>query len=255
PGRAPGRAGGAGLDRGRVPVHGRRPDPHRPVGRRGRPPERVLGGRPALDRGPRGGPAVRQPGAVAHPRGAGTGGGPGRHGAVGPGAVGAAGGGAGLRRGGGLADGQTFDGMESWLPWLVSGEHLLADLLPSDALVLLVEPSRMRDRAADLLAEEADLATTLARTWEAGDRDFPELHLPFDRLLAHTEAPVWSLTAVPEGPRSPQLVATGWDPVLGDGTALAKQLGDLLADDHCLVVAADGAGSADRVVEVLAEHG
>jgi transcription-repair coupling factor (superfamily II helicase) len=154
-----------------------------------------------------------------------------------------------------LAEGQTFDGMESWLPWLVSGEHLLADLLPPDALVLLVEPSRMRDRAADLLAEEADLAHSLARTWEAGDRDFPKLHLPFDRLLAHTGAPVWSLTAVPEGPRSPQLVATGWDPVLGDGTALAKQLGDLLADDHRLVVAADGAGSADRVVEVLAEHG
>ncbi len=73
-----------------------------------------------------------------------------------------------------LAEGQTFDGMESWLPWLAPEERLLADLLPDDALVLLVEPARMRDRAADLLAEETDLATTLARTWEAGERVLPQ---------------------------------------------------------------------------------
>ena len=38
-----------------------------------------------------------------------------------------------------LAEGQLFDGMESWLPWLTDREHLLTDLLPNDALVLLVE--------------------------------------------------------------------------------------------------------------------
>jgi transcription-repair coupling factor (superfamily II helicase) len=154
-----------------------------------------------------------------------------------------------------LAEGQTFDGMESWLPWLTTGEHLLADLLPADGLVLLVEPARMRDRAADLLSEEADLAATLARTWEAGEREFPRLHLPFDRLLAHTAAPVWALTPVPEGPSAPQVVASGWDPVIGDGAALAKQIAGLLADDYRLVVAADGDGSADRVIEALADHG
>ena len=50
-----------------------------------------------------------------------------------------------------LAHGLTFDGMESWLPWLTGGEHVLFDLLPKDALVLLVEPRRMRDRAADIV--------------------------------------------------------------------------------------------------------
>ena len=64
-----------------------------------------------------------------------------------------------------LAEGQVFDGMESWLPWLVDDERVLVDLLPATALVLLVEPRRMRDRAGDLLAEEADLAASLARTW------------------------------------------------------------------------------------------
>ena len=50
PGRAPRRGGRAGLDRRRVPVHRRRAGAHRPVGRRGRPPHRVLGRRPALHR-------------------------------------------------------------------------------------------------------------------------------------------------------------------------------------------------------------
>ncbi len=87
-----------------------------------------------------------------------------------------------------LAEGQIFDGMESWLPWLTEDEHLLPDLLPPGARVLLVEPRRMRDRAQELLDEEASLADTLAGTWDAEGHDFPRLSLPFDRLLAHTKA-------------------------------------------------------------------
>ncbi|CAN5555293.1 hypothetical protein BH18ACT1_BH18ACT1_10960 [soil metagenome] len=52
-----------------------------------------------------------------------------------------------------LGEGQVFDGMESWLPWLAPDEHVLLDLVPSTAQVLLLEPRRLRDRAADLLAE------------------------------------------------------------------------------------------------------
>ena len=58
-----------------------------------------------------------------------------------------------------LAEGQVFDGMESWLPWLTEQEDVLFDLLDESSLVLLVEPRRMRDRAADILAEEDDLAS------------------------------------------------------------------------------------------------
>ena len=92
-----------------------------------------------------------------------------------------------------LAEGQTFDGMESWLPWLTEDEHLLPDLLPSEGLVLVCEPRRMRDRAQELLDEEAALADTLATTWGATTRGrasdaWPRLSLPFDRVLAHSAA-------------------------------------------------------------------
>ena len=155
-----------------------------------------------------------------------------------------------------LAEGAVFEGMESWLPWLTAGEHTLFDLLGPDALVLLVEPRRMRDRAADLLDEEASLASSLAVTWGAAkDRVWPRLHLPFDRLLAHTTAPAWTVTAVAEGPHVITIESRGWDPVMGDADRLTRQVAELVAKGYQLVVAAEGKGSAARLASVLREGG
>lgn len=155
-----------------------------------------------------------------------------------------------------LAEGLTFDGMESWMPWLTADEHVLFDLLGPDAQVLLVEPRRLRDRAGDILAEEADLARTLATTWSAGDdEEFPRLHLDFDRLLAHTDVPAWTVTVAPESPDVATVAAAGWSPVVGDGGVLVNQLRSLLADGYRIVVCADGAGSAQRLATVLSDQG
>jgi transcription-repair coupling factor (superfamily II helicase) len=171
-----------------------------------------------------------------------------------------------------LAEGLVFDGMESWLPWLTGAEHLLVDLVPANALVVLVEPRRMRDRAAELLDEEAALAATLAQTWGATGDDtdrgdtgtdndsgsagaFPRLHLPFDRLLAHTEAAVMSVTAAPEGPGTAVVAAAGWDPVVGDGQRLMGQLRDLRSQGYRIAVCAEGRGSGARLAGLLGEHG
>lgn len=154
-----------------------------------------------------------------------------------------------------LSSGEQFDGMESWLPWLSPDEYVLTDLLQSDALVVLVEPSRMRNRGADLMAEEADLAETLARTWGAAvegedHEEFPRLHLPFDRLLAKTGAPFISVTATPENPDVAVLDASGWD---APGEALAARLRNLLSDGATVIFTADGEGSAGRVMDLLSE--
>jgi transcription-repair coupling factor (superfamily II helicase) len=155
-----------------------------------------------------------------------------------------------------IAEGQVFDGMESWLPWLAEREHLLPDLLPDTALVLLVEPKRMRDRAQDLLNEEAALAGTLASTWgAAGELELPRLSLDFDRLLAHTGAGAVSVLATPEGPDTPRVAATAFDPVAGDTDALAKRLRALAGEGYRVVLAAEGAGSSQRLHDVLAGEG
>ena len=141
-----------------------------------------------------------------------------------------------------LSEGATFDGMESWLPWLTADEHLLPDLLPSSALVALVEPRRLRDRAQELLDEEAALAGTLATTWGAqlDDATTPRLSLPFDRLLAHTKAQPVPVLAAPDNPDTPVLAASAFDPVVGDTEALARRLLALKAAGFRVIVAAEG---------------
>ena len=158
-----------------------------------------------------------------------------------------------------LAEGTFFDGMESWLPWLSSDAtqppRLLTDLLPLDAQVLLVEPRRLRDRAADLLAEEDDLARSLAKTWGADNDTFPRLHLDADRLLASVSAAAWQVLDAPDRPETPAVDAARWAAALGDGGGIVVRIRQLLADGFRVVVAADGQGSAANLARLLAEHG
>ncbi|MGE3620259.1 MAG: transcription-repair coupling factor [Acidimicrobiia bacterium] len=158
-----------------------------------------------------------------------------------------------------MAQGLSFDGMESWLPWLADGEDLLFDLVGDEAQILLCEPRRLRDRAADLLAEEADLARALARTWGAAsddeDHGFPRLHLPFDRLLARTRAPAWTVTTAPEGPGVSTVVAHAPDPVAGDPERVLRQLVDLSGKGYRIHVAADGEATAARLRTLLSGAG
>ncbi len=157
-----------------------------------------------------------------------------------------------------LAEGALFDGMESWLPWLVSPEQadlLITDVLPPTAKVVLVEPRRMKDRADDLLAEEDDLARTLASTWARdAERQFPRLHASTDRVLGGSQQ-MWTISSTPSGPDAPVISASGWGPVVGDGEGLTNRLRDLLADRYRVVVAADGDGSAQRLAGLLRERG
>jgi len=155
-----------------------------------------------------------------------------------------------------ITDGQQFDGMESWLPWLVEGEELVCDLLGDDALVVLVEPRRVRDRAAELLDEESALADALADTWGLADGvDAPRLHVPFDRLLAHTTAAVVSLVPTADGPDVPQIESRGWEPILGDGTRMAGQIRMLTEAGYAVALCSSTAGGAERLSGLLAEEG
>ncbi len=159
-----------------------------------------------------------------------------------------------------LAEGALFEGMESWMPWLVGAglvddDLLITNVLPPAAKVVLIEPRRMRDRANDLLAEEDDLARSLASTW-ARDPElaFPRLHADTDRLLKSDQA-MWTISPTPEHPDAPVVLASGWGPVVGDGEGLANRLRDLLADKYRVIVAADGVGSAQRLSALLGERG
>ena len=153
-----------------------------------------------------------------------------------------------------LSEGQIFDGMESWLPWLSGDEHLLTDLLPKRAQVLLLEPRRLRDRAGDLLDDEDALAGVLAGTWGAEPDALARLTLNFDRLLSKSKAMVTNILGSPDRPETPHFAASAFDPVVGDSEALADRVRQLRNLGVRVVVAAEGAASARRLSEVLSNE-
>lgn len=154
-----------------------------------------------------------------------------------------------------IVNGELFDGMESWLPWLLRDEVVLPDLLGADSWVVLVEPRRIRDRAANIEAEEADLAASLAKTWDVDADDLHRMHLRFDRLLARSKAAVLTMLSVADRSGIATVNASAWAPVVGDIEPAIKRVRELLSDGFCVVVAADGEASAERLAVVLADHG
>ena len=152
-----------------------------------------------------------------------------------------------------IADGITFAGMESWMPWLAPPRTFL-DELPDSARVVVLDPARARDRARDLQKEENDLAEALAATW--GDRspnagEHPPLFLEFDpddrRVI---EAP-----PIAAGPGDDGIEVAGLDAKAGDPEAVTAGLSRLRGRGFDVVVAMDGAAAAERVSRILGEHG
>ena len=183
-----------GLDRRRVPVHRRRARAHRPVGRRGRPPHRVLRRPTSARRTTSSASRSSRAASCCRPTRCASG-----------------------RRASSRAEPW---GREQWERLAEGADVRRHGVVAAVAhrgraraarprrrrrrRSLLVEPRRMRDRAAELLDEEADLAAhagaDVGRADAARTTSSPRLHLPFDRLLTHTDAPAWTITTAPEGP-------------------------------------------------------
>ena len=85
--------------------------------------------------------------------------------------------------------------------------------------------------------------------------DAPRLHLPFDRLLADTDAGVLSLVPSAEGPDVPFVESRGWEPILGDASKLALQISGLVESGYSVVLCSPSLGAADRTSEILAAEG
>ena len=153
-----------------------------------------------------------------------------------------------------LAGGEFFEGMESWWPWLVEEPAVVPGLLGAGAAMAIVEPRRLADRVSEILAEEEDLATGLAKTWNADAAGMPRLHAGFDQLVAAAASPVWELPASPHSVGAPALAASGWDRVHGSIEPLAARLRDLAGRGYRVLLGAPG-GAAARLSGLLAEHG
>ena len=161
-----------------------------------------------------------------------------------------------------IADGQIVEGMEALCAVLSDGMELLTDVLEPTSVVAVIDPERVRTRAADLVATSNEF---LAASWSnavAGNA------APIDlgesayqtvadvRAAAHTRRlPWWTLspfTASDIGDDVASLSATAAVAYRGNLDSLVADLRDALAAHSRVVVVTEGHGSAQRLVESLA---
>ena len=147
--------------------------------------------------------------------------------------------------------------MESWLPWLTETDVIVTNVIGDDALIVMVEPRRMADRAKDLLAEEDDLARALATSWARDATvQFPRLHVDSDRLIAvDRNVPTVSLVSTADSVDGPSIPASSWGAIVHDPTSVMRRVNEMLADKWRIIIAADSEESAPRLVDLMRSHG
>ena len=177
-----------------------------------------------------------------------------------------------------LADGQTFEGVESLAILLREHPSLLVDFLPAGAGLALLDPMLLEERAGKLADEAEVLAATAWRTaaaFGAAGAPLPgagsggsvevapsdaEAHLRADgfaapaQLLARGPERVWRLTPFGAAGGS-RLAGQAWDSFRGDVVTLSQRLQGLLRDGARVVVTVDAEGPARRIADVLGEQG
>ncbi len=154
-----------------------------------------------------------------------------------------------------LAEGQLFDGMESWMPWLTDDSRTLADAVGDGAFFAVVDPRGVLERARHAVDDESDLAATLATTWDRpADGAMPRLFVDPDSLF-DGRGTVVNLVPPAEILDGASLSASGWAPFVHGPEPLVARINELVADKWSVVVAADTEESAARIAESLRTAG
>ena len=186
-----------------------------------------------------------------------------------------------------MAEGIAVEGMESLAPLLLPSMELLVDVLPDDALLLLCDPERVRRRAHDLAATDAEFREA---SWVAaadGGQAPVDLEGASFQSLADVRAHAlargqawWSTSPFEAGPEpgpepgrddageeaAPEgedlggvpTATLGWRPAptfRGDLDAAVEQLRGWQHDGWVTLVLAPGQGTVERAGEVLGEAG
>ena len=166
-----------------------------------------------------------------------------------------------------LAEGMPAEGMESLAPVLADGMTTTLELVAAPAMVVVLEPERVRSRAHDIVRTADEF---LAASWHnatvgnaipidlsaAGYRELDDL-----REIARARGDAWwNLTPLPSDEELDDPVASGVLRIRaqevpayrGDATAAIADLRSWTRGGAAVVLLAEGHGSVERLVEELA---
>ncbi len=157
-----------------------------------------------------------------------------------------------------LANGAHFEGMESWMGWLVDKDLVPVEIADESVQKVWVQKAEMLAVAKKLESEEAELAGALMQGWGAGaDILPPRLCASFERATASLDSSTafasYQLDDVPDTASSYfHLAAENWG---ATGAELIQPIKQLLADGYAVLVAAHSDESCSQLAEIFSSNG
>ncbi|HET6750503.1 MAG TPA: CarD family transcriptional regulator, partial [Actinomycetes bacterium] len=157
-----------------------------------------------------------------------------------------------------VAEGLHVEGVESLLPLLFDDLRLLPSYLPGDALLVLVDPKRTLDRAEEVRSQ-ADEAMQASWATAADGATAPVegvAYQPLRRVLDGAGRPQLRLGPFDSGaPAAVRIDAHAVEPYRANVTRVAADARELAAAGSTVLLCTEGAGPAQRLVEVLRDEG
>ncbi|MBI4730241.1 MAG: transcription-repair coupling factor [Acidobacteria bacterium] len=148
-----------------------------------------------------------------------------------------------------IAEGITFEGMESLLGVLFEDPPTLRELLPEGTRVVVLDPKLAGDRATEMAREVEELR---AAVWGAANGggappSASGAFAPLGRALGAVPA---SMTAFRGD--WPELTAATWESLHGNVPGIAREVARLSGAGFRVLVCGESQGAVDRIREVLA---
>jgi transcription-repair coupling factor (superfamily II helicase) len=157
-----------------------------------------------------------------------------------------------------VAEGLDVEGVEALLPLLFDDLRLLPEYLPGDALLVLLDPKRTMDRAEEV-RRQADEAMQASWATAAEGATAPVegvAYRPLRRVLDDAGRVVLRLGAFDSGaPTALRVDAHPVEPYRADVARVAADARELAAAGSTVLLCTEGAGPAQRLVEVLRDEG
>ena len=157
-----------------------------------------------------------------------------------------------------VAEGLDVEGVESLLPLLFDHLEPLPAYLPGDAVAVLVDPKRTLDRAEEV-RRQADEAAQASWGSAAEGATAPVEgvgYRPLEEVLERSGRALLRLGPFDSGQASAvRIDAHAIEPYRANVTRVAADARDLVAAGSTVLLCTEGAGPAQRLVEVLREEG
>ena len=152
-------------------------------------------------------------------------------------------------------DGDSFDGMESWLPWVVTKEETILDYLPKGSRLFIVNPERAKSRMEEISDEENKISSVLSQTWEIEEAaQRKKLHTSFERSISQSSAQKTSLVAPFDTEASTTLDAQPWK-ATGKTSLTSENIKAVLNEGYSVQVSANSLKSHHVLSNLMERQG